>query len=54
MMFVGNKMVQYDELRNIKLLASNPYYAQVNGQVKAINKILINIIMKYIDHKPRN
>ncbi|XP_012574762.1 uncharacterized protein [Cicer arietinum] len=50
-MFIGKKMVQYVELRNIKLLASTPYYAQANGQVEAINKILIK---KHIDHKPQN
>ena len=40
--FTGKKMVRYAESRNIKLLASTPYYAQANGQVEAINKILIN------------
>jgi hypothetical protein len=37
----------------IKLLNSSPCYAQANGQVEASNKIMINIIQKKIDQKPR-
>jgi len=31
-----------------------PYYAQADGQVETINKMLINLIKKHIDQKPRN
>jgi hypothetical protein len=47
-------MVRYANSRNIKLLTSTLYYAQANGQVEAINKILINLIKKNIKDKPRN
>jgi hypothetical protein len=37
----------------IKLLNSLPYYAQASGQAEASNKIMIKIIQKKIDQKPR-
>jgi hypothetical protein len=37
----------------IKLLNSSPYYAQAKGQVEASNKIMIKIIQKKIDQKPK-
>jgi hypothetical protein len=37
----------------IKLLNSSPYYSQANGQAEASNKIMIKIIQKKIDQKPR-
>jgi hypothetical protein len=37
----------------IKLLNSSPYYAQANGQAEASNKIMIKIIQKKIDQKPK-
>jgi hypothetical protein len=37
----------------IKLLNSSSYYAQANGQAEASNKILIGLIKKKIDEKPR-
>jgi hypothetical protein len=37
----------------IKLLNSSPYYAKANGQAEASNKIMIKIIQKKIDQKPR-
>jgi hypothetical protein len=37
----------------IKLLNSSPYYAQANGQAEASNKIMIKIIQKKIDKKPK-
>jgi hypothetical protein len=38
---------------NIKLLNSSPYYAQANGQTEASNKMLIGLIKKKIEEKPR-
>jgi hypothetical protein len=35
------------------LLNSSPYYAQANGQAEASNKIMIKIIQKKIDQKPK-
>jgi hypothetical protein len=37
----------------IKLLNSSPYYAQANRQAEASNKIMIKIIQKKIDQKPK-
>lgn len=38
----------------IKLLTSNTYYAQANGQVKSPNKIVIGLIKKHVERKPKN
>lgn len=54
LVFIGKKVVQYAESRKIKLLASTPYYAQANGQVESINKIIINLMKKHIGKKPKN
>jgi hypothetical protein len=37
----------------IKLFNFSPYYAQANGQAEACNKIMIKLIQKKIDQKPR-
>jgi hypothetical protein len=37
----------------IKLFNSSPYYAQANGQEEASNKIMIKLIQKKIDQKPK-
>jgi hypothetical protein len=36
-----------------KLFNSSPYYAQGNGQAEASNKIVIKLIQKKIDQKPK-
>jgi hypothetical protein len=38
----------------IKLFNFSPYYAEANGQSEASNKIMIKLIQKKIDQKPRN
>ena len=53
-MFFGRRMINYANSRNIKMLASTPYYAQANGQVEGANKIIIALIKKYIDWQHRN
>lgn len=52
--FIESKVVRYAQSRNIELVASTPYYAQANGQVKAINKILINLIKTHVKQKSKN
>jgi hypothetical protein len=37
----------------IKLFNSSPYHAQANGQAEASNKIMIKLIQKKIDQKPK-
>jgi hypothetical protein len=41
------------ESMGIKLLNSSPYYAEANGQAEASSKIMIKLIQKKIDQKPR-
>ena len=57
--FTGRKMQEFASGVGIKLLTSTPYYAQANGQVEngqveATNKIIIGLIKKHIDKKPKN
>jgi hypothetical protein len=51
--FVGSKMQNFAET-GFKLITSTPYYAQVNGQVEAANKVVISLIKKHVAQKPRN
>jgi len=52
-MFTGQKISQYAQKLGIKLINSTPYYAQANGQVEVVNKILISLIKKHIGKKPK-
>ena len=52
--FVGKKILEYANSRNIKMITSTPYYAQANGQVEAMNKIIISLIKKHIGQQTRN
>lgn len=52
--FIGKRVEEYAKTRQIKMLSSTPYYAQANGQVEAMNKILISLIKKHIGRQPRN
>ena len=38
----------------IQLTISTPFYAQVNGQAKASNKVLIGILMKILEENLRD
>jgi hypothetical protein len=51
--FTSSEFRKFAESMGIKLFNSSPYYAQANGQAEASNKIMINIIQKKIDQKPR-
>jgi transposase InsO family protein len=51
--FISHQFREFVESMKIKLLNSSPYYAQVNGQAEAINKVLIKIIKKRIKDNPR-
>lgn len=52
--FTERKIQEFTQEVGIKLLTSTPYYAQANGQVKAANKVIINLIKKHVGKKPRN
>ena len=52
--FIGRKMVDFAKQTGFKLLTSTSYYAQANGQVKAANKIIIDLVKKYTDAQPKN
>jgi hypothetical protein len=51
--FTSSEFKDFAESMGIKLLNSSPYYAQANGQAEASNKIMIKIIQKKIDQKPK-
>jgi transposase InsO family protein len=51
--FTSSEFRDFAESMGIKLLNSSHYYAQANGQAEASNKIMIKIIEKKIDQKPR-
>jgi hypothetical protein len=51
--FVSLEFREFAESMGIKLFNSSPYYAQDNGQAEASNKIMIKLIQKKIDQKPK-
>jgi hypothetical protein len=51
--FTSSEFRDFAESMGIRLLNSSPYYDQANGQAKASNKIMIKIIQKKIDQKPK-
>jgi hypothetical protein len=51
--FVSLEFKEFAESMGIKLFNSSPYYAQANGQAEASNKIMIKLIQKKIEQKPR-
>jgi transposase InsO family protein len=51
--FTSSEFRDFAESMGIKLLNSSPYYAQANGRAEASNKIMIKIIQKKIDQKPK-
>jgi hypothetical protein len=44
---------EFAESLGFKLFNSSPYHAQANGQAEASNKIMIKLIQKKIDQKPK-
>lgn len=50
----GRKVQDFSKEVGIELLKSTPYYAQENGQVEAVNKVVIGLIKKHVGEKPRN
>jgi transposase InsO family protein len=51
--FVSSEFKEFAGSMGIKLLNSSPYYAQANSQAEASNKIMIKLIQKKIDQKPK-
>lgn len=51
--FMSNKVVPFTQQFGIKIIHSMPIYAQANQQVQDINKIIIKLIRKYVEKKPR-
>ncbi|XP_059629884.1 uncharacterized protein LOC132272818 [Cornus florida] len=51
--FRVGEVLQLGRNIQVKMLTSTPYYAQVNGQAEASNKVVIEIIEKMIKDKPR-
>ena len=53
-MFTGDEMTYFAKDYSIQLIISTPFYAQVNGQAEAFNKVLINILEKMLEDNPRD
>jgi transposase InsO family protein len=51
--FMSHQFKYFSSSLKIKLLNSSLYYAQVNGQAKSSNKILIKLIKKKVSEHPR-
>jgi hypothetical protein len=51
--FMSHQFQEFVGSLKIKLLNSSPYYAQANGQAEASNKILIRLIKKKIEERPK-
>jgi transposase InsO family protein len=51
--FVSLEFREFAESMGIKLFNSSPYYAQANSQAETSNKIMIKLIQKKIDQKPK-
>jgi hypothetical protein len=51
--FTSSEFCDFAEEMGIRLHNSSPYYAQANGQAEASNKIMIRLIQKKIDEKPK-
>ena len=52
-MFTGDKVKAFMQDYEIKLIHSSPYYAQANGQAKATNKVLIDMIKRTIEDQSK-
>ena len=53
-MFTGDEMTYFSKDYGIQLIESTPFYAQENGQAKASNKVLINILEKMLKDNPKD
>ena len=49
----GEKIKAFAQQFGFRLIHSSLYYAQANGQVEAINKVLIEMIKKVVEDKLR-
>ncbi|XP_058760182.1 uncharacterized protein LOC131633486 [Vicia villosa] len=52
--FTGQKKQEFSKEMGFKLLTSTPYNAQANGQVEAANKVIIGLIKKHVETKPKS
>ena len=53
-MFTRDEMTYFSKVYGIQLIKSTPLYAQANGQTKASNKVLTNILEKMLEDNPRD
>src|SRR5579859_4769997 len=51
--FMSKEVKDFAESYKIRMLNSSPYYAQASGQAESSNKILIKLIKKKIEDKPK-
>ena len=53
-MFTRDEMTYFAKDYGIQLIRSTPFYSQANGQTKASNKVLINIMEKMLEDNTRD
>ena len=53
-MFTWDEITYFAKDYGIQLIKSTLFYAQANGQTKASNKVLINILEKMLEDNPRD
>ncbi|CAN6569845.1 unnamed protein product [Malus baccata var. baccata] len=50
--FISKEVEEFASKYKIKMIQSSPYYTQSNGQAKASNKILVNVIKRMVIDSP--
>ena len=53
-MFIRDEITYFSKDYGIQLIRSTPFYAQADGQAKAYNKVLINILEKMLEDNSRD
>ncbi|XP_059627524.1 uncharacterized protein LOC132270362 [Cornus florida] len=51
--FVSSKVLDYCAECGVQVISSTPYFAQSNGQAKASNKVILNILEKMMENHPK-
>lgn len=51
---MGDEVKAFAEDCEIKMLTSMYFYAQVNGQEKVLNRVIVEILSKILEKNPRD
>ncbi|XP_059630454.1 uncharacterized protein LOC132273511 [Cornus florida] len=52
--FVGSEVIDYCAKCGVQVISFTPYFAQVNEQAEASNKVILNILEKMIENHPKD